>query len=175
MKPDPLLSLATQIALLSLVAIGGVNSVLPELHRLTVENQGWLSHAEFANYFAIAQASPGPNMLIVALIGWKVQGLVGAVVATLAVCGPSCLLTYFMVRAWDRFKHAPWRAAGQNGLAPLTVGLVLATGYVVTRAADTEVTAYLFTAAVAVLATMTRLHPLLWLGGGAALGLAGVL
>jgi chromate transporter len=174
MKPDPILALTTQLVLLSLIAIGGVNSVLPELHRMVVEQNGWVSNSEFSNYFAIAQASPGPNMLIVALIGWKVGGLPGALAATAAICGPSCFLTFWIVRIWDRFKTAPWRAAVQRGLAPLTVGLVLSTGYLVSQAAGLDVAALAITAAVAVLATVTRLHPLLWLSGGGVLGLLGL-
>ena len=83
--------------------------------------------------FALSQAAPGPNVLIVSLIGWKAAGVAGAVVAMAAMCAPSSVLTYFVAHAWDRFRDAPLRIAIQHGLAPVTVGLILAAGYVLTR------------------------------------------
>lgn len=171
---NPLLELAKGFALMSLVAVGGANTVLPDMHRLAVEANGWMSDAEFADLFAIARAAPGPGVLIVGLIGWKAAGLLGALVATAAMCGPCCLLTYGIERLWWRFRHASWRATAQRGLAPVTIGLVLAGGYVVTRAADHGRAAYAVTAATAILALTTRLNPLWLLGAAAALGVAGV-
>lgn len=136
MKPtDTLLLLALHFGMLSLLAFGGVQTVVPEIHRQAVGVAGWMSTSEFADLFAISQASPGPNMLIVALVGWKAAGLTGAAVATLAMCGPSCVLTFTVNSVWHRFRGARWRAAVQAGLAPVTLGLVLAGGYVLTLAA----------------------------------------
>jgi chromate transporter len=121
---------------LSLVAIGGVNSVLPEIHRQVVDSYGWLTDGEFADLFALAQAAPGPNIaLLVALIGWRMAGGVGIVVALLAMSVPSGLLAYCMTRAWHRFRAARWRRPVQAGLAPVAVGFVLASGMVLIRAA----------------------------------------
>lgn len=168
MKPDDvLLTLAVQFAVLSLLAIGGVQTVVPEIHRQAVDLAHWMSATEFADLFAISQASPGPNMLIVALVGWKAAGLAGAAVATLAICIPSCCLTYAVNRVWYRFHGARWRAAVQAGLAPVTLGLVLATGYVVTRAADHTPVAFAVTAGT--VAALTLAHPVapaLAAGGG---------
>jgi chromate transporter len=159
---------------LSLVAIGGVNSVLPEIHRQVVDSYGWLTDGEFAGLFALAQAAPGPNIaLLVALIGWRMAGGVGIVVALLAMSVPSGLLAYCMTRAWHRFRAARWRRPVQAGLAPVAVGFVLASGMVLIRAADTTPVAYAASAATAVLMLRTRLHPLLILGGAAALAVAG--
>jgi chromate transporter len=171
---NPLAVLAAHFALLSLVAIGGANVVVPDIHRFVVEGQGWMSGPEFAQLFAIAQAAPGPNVIVVTLIGWQVAGFAGALVATAAMTGPTCLLTYGVSRVWDRFRDKPWRKAVQAGLVPITVGLVLATGYILTRAADHDAAAYALTAATAIILVATRLNPLWLLAAGAVLGLLGV-
>lgn len=175
MKPDGILGqLALQFALLSLIAVGGANTVVPEMHRLFVESNGWMSGGEFADLYAIAQAAPGPNVVVATLLGWQVGGLAGALVATVAICGPSGLLTYGVAQVWHRFRGAPWRAAVQNGMAPLTIGLILATGYILADAAD-RTWAGMAVTAVAVLVTLaTKLHPLLVLAVAGVLGALGV-
>jgi chromate transporter len=174
MIPPVLAELAQQFGSLSFLAIGGVNALIPEIHRRVVDVQGWMTNAEFAQAFAISQASPGPNMLIVSVIGWKVYGFLGALVATLAICLPTSVLTFAIAHVWDRFRGAPLRAAIQRGLAPVTVGLVLASGYVLARAADDGWIAYALTATTALLALNTRWHPLWFLTAAAALGAFGL-
>jgi len=174
MIPPVLIELARQFGLLSFLAIGGVNALIPEIHRRVVDVHQWMSNAEFSQAFAISQASPGPNMLIVSVIGWKVYGFLGALVATVAICAPSSVLTFAVAHVWDRFREAPLRAAIQRGLAPVTVGLVLASGYVLARAADETLPAYAVTAATTLLALATRVHPLWFLAAAAALGALGV-
>ncbi len=174
MIPPVLLELCAQFLVLSLLSIGGANAVLPEIHLRVVETEHWMTDADFAQLFALSQAAPGPNVLIVSLIGWKVAGVVGGVVAMLAMSGPSSLLTYAVAHAWERFRDAPWRIAIQRGLAPVTVGLILASGYVLTRTVDQSWSAYAITGATLVLALSTRLHPLWMLGVAAVLGALGV-
>lgn len=157
---------------LSLIAIGGANALIPDMHRQLVEASGWMTSREFATLVALSQAAPGPNVLIVSLLGWKVAGLSGALVATAAMCIPSSLLAYGFTRVWDRFRTAPWRMAVQSGLAPVTVGLILASGWVLTRAADHSWIGYGITATTVLLVMKTRIHPF-WLL--AAAGLAGLL
>ena len=166
--------IAANFALLSILAIGGVNPILPELHRQAVTGHGWMSSDRFRDLFAIAQASPGPNLLVVTLIGLNAAGLPGALVATAAICGPSCFLAYGVTRLWDRFRLARWRIAIQDGLVPVTIGLVAASAYLVARTADTSAAAFAITAVTAVAVYTTRIHPLMFLAGGAALGLAGL-
>jgi chromate transporter len=168
-------ALLGHFALLSLLAFGGATPVVPEMHRLAVDVHGWMSDAEFAELFALAQAAPGPNMMIVSLVGLRAAGVAGALVATLAMCGPSCVLTYAVMRGMDRTWIRPWRAVVQAGLAPITVGLILGSGYVLTRAADHTPAAYVLTAATVVWGLATRWSPLWLLGGAAALGLAGLI
>jgi chromate transporter len=167
----PLLAdLAQQFALLSFLAIGGVNALIPEIHRRVVENAHWLTDADFAQAFAIAQAAPGPNMLIVSLIGWKVHGILGALVCTVAICAPSSALTFAIAHVWDRFRDAPLRKAIQHGIAPVTVGLVLASGFILARTVDHSPIAVALTFATAGLVLATRVHPLWLLAAGAAAG-----
>ena len=175
MKSSPLGDVALQFALLSLVAFGGANAVVPEMHRLAVTLRHWTSDAEFANLFAIAQAAPGPNVMIATLIGWKAAGLVGAVVATVAMCAPSCLLTYFAAKAWERWRETRWRAALGAGLAPVTVGLIVSSAWLLAHAADRGWKLVAVTTATAVVAYATKLNPLWCLAAAAGLGLAGLL
>ncbi|HKW37520.1 MAG TPA: chromate transporter [Burkholderiales bacterium] len=168
-----LAQLAVDFSLLSLITVGGVITVLPEMHRNVVEVHGWMTGAEFAQLFALAQASPGPNILVVSLIGWKVAGLGGAVVATGAACAPSSILTYAVSRIWQRFRGAHWRRTVEDGLIPVTVGLMLAGGYLITLAADHSVLAFAITAATSATVLTTRIHPLWLLAAGGLLGIAG--
>ena len=174
MIPPVLWELAGQFLVLSFLSIGGANAIIPEIHRRVVETQHWMTDADFAQLFALSQAAPGPNVLIVSLIGWKVAGVVGGVLAMLAMSGPSSVLTYGVAHAWERFRDAPWRIAIQRALAPITVGLVLASGYVLTRTADHSWTAYALTGATLVLSYRTSVHPLWMLAMAATLGAFGV-
>ena len=133
---SPITSFAIHLALLSLVAVGGVNAIVPELHRQTVEVGQYLTDRQFADLFAIAQAAPGPNVLFATLIGWQLAGWQGALMATAALCVPTCTLTFLFARTWERFKDAPWRVIVQAGLVPVTVGLIAASAFLLARAAD---------------------------------------
>ncbi len=172
--PPALIELAQQFGALSFLAIGGVNAVIPDIHRRVVDVEQWMTNEQFAQAFAISQASPGPNMLIVSVIGWNVHGFLGALVATLAICLPSSVLTYGISHVWNRFRDAPLRSAIQRGLAPVTVGLVLASGFVLVRAADTTWAAYALTGVTTLLALTTRIHPLWFLLAAGGLGAFGV-
>jgi chromate transporter len=171
---NPLAQLALHFTLLSFIAVGGVTSVIPEVHRQAVDINHWVTDAEFADLFALSRANPGPNMLIVTLLGWKAAGLAGAAVATVAICGPSCVITYALSRLWARFHAAPWRRIVQNALAPVTIGLVLASGYVVTVAAAQSWVAYAITGATVVLVVFLDVNPMWIVAASALLGIAGL-
>ncbi|MGC2518496.1 MAG: chromate transporter [Burkholderiales bacterium] len=174
MSEPVLAQLGVDFGVLSLIAVGGGVTVLPEMQRSVVEVHGWMSATQFVELFAVAQASPGPNLLVVSLIGWKVAGLLGALVTTVAMCAPSSILTFAVSGIWERFRDAPWRAAIQGGLVPITVGLMLAGGYVLTLSADHSIAAFAITAITVLGVMTTRIHPL-WLIGAAGLaGLAGL-
>jgi chromate transporter len=170
---SPLLTLAGYFALLSLFAVGGANAAIPEMHRVAVDVMHWMNDGQFADMFAISQMSPGPNVIIVTLIGYHVAGLAGAGVATLAMCGPTCVMAFLVARFWDRFKDARWRFAVQAGLVPVSLGLIAASAFVVARAADHNAVAGLITAATAAVAFATRINPLWLFAAGGLLGLSG--
>jgi chromate transporter len=173
MIENPLWSLAKLFAVLSLFAVGGANAAIPEMHRVAVDVMHWMSDAQFADMFALAQVTPGPNVIIVALIGYHVAGLEGAAVAVGAMVGPTCLLAFFVARTWERFKDARWRIALQAGLVPLSLGLIAASAFVLARASDHSVLAGLITAATATVAFSTRINPLWAFAVAGALGFAG--
>jgi chromate transporter len=173
MNDNPLVTLAGYFALLSLFAVGGANAAIPEMHRIAVEAMHWMSDRQFADSYAIAQLSPGPNVIIVTLIGYHVAGLAGAAVATAAMCGPTCVLAFMVARTWDRFKEARWRIAVQAGLVPLSLGLIGASAFVLARASDHTLIAGLVTAATAAVAYSTRVNPLWMFAAAGVLGLSG--
>lgn len=169
-----LLELILVLAPLSLVAVGGGNSIAPELHRQSVLVHNWMSESDFANAFVLAQSVPGPNILVVSLVGWAVAGLPGALVATLAMLGPSSVLALLLAHGLRSVRVAPWRYRMQRALSPLTIGLSLATGVVLARSADHGVVAILLTVVTVAILMTTRIHPLLLMGIGAMLGLLGL-
>jgi chromate transporter len=171
---DILTQLALDFLSLSLMAVGGAQAVLPEIQRSVVDVHGWMTAEQFSELYGLANASPGPNVVIVTLIGWQVAGIVGALVATAAICTPSCLLTFGVFRLWRRFRGAHWTRAIEGGLAPVTVGLVLASGYLITRGSNDGWVAYALTAATVAAVLGTRLNPLWLIGAGALAGLLGV-
>jgi chromate transporter len=165
-----MLALFLYFVLLSLLAVGGVNTIIPEMQRIVVETEGWMSGAEFTQLFAISQAAPGPNVLITSLVGFKVAGLPGAFVTLAGFCLPAGALAYWVGGVWDRFRDAPWRKLIQKALLPVTVGLVFAGGYLLATPDGVDwKNALIATASATVLCT-TRFNPLWILSGGAIAG-----
>ena len=167
-----MLQLAFYFAVLSLVSVGGIPSVMPELQRLVVEVEGWMSSAEFTRMFALAQAAPGPNVLVTALLGWKVFGIPGAFVGLAAFCTPAAALAWGIGGYWDRMREAPWRKTFQRALLPITTGFILSGGYVLATPQGLEWRSALIAAASAAFVAGTRFNPLWVL---AASGFAGAL
>ncbi|MFC0225940.1 chromate transporter [Serratia aquatilis] len=166
-----LLSLAIIFTELSLMAFGGGITILPEMQRQVVEVHQWMSAQEFSALFAMAQAAPGPNMMIVPLIGWHVAGWAGLLVSSVAKFGPSSLVTILVLGAWKRFKDRPWRRIVQTGLVPVTVGLVTASGVLIAEASATNWQLALLVLVATLVSMNKRIHPLWILAGGAVLGL----
>lgn len=169
-----LATIAWTFGLMSLLAIGGANSTIPEMHRVAVDVQHWMSDAQFADMFAISQLSPGPNVLIVTLIGYHVAGIAGALVATFAMCGPSAVFAYFVSTALRQSSHLSWPAILQAALVPISIGLMCASGLVLTLTSDRTWIAATITIGAAALALTTRINPIWMLVVGGILGFAGV-
>ena len=166
-----LISLALIFTELSLMAFGGGISILPEMQRQVVEVHQWMSAQEFSALFAMAQAAPGPNMMIVPLIGWHVAGWAGLLVSSVAKFGPSSIVTLLVMGVWKRFKDRPWRRRIQTGLVPVTVGLVAASGVLIAQASATHWRLAVLILLATLLSMNKRIHPLWILAGGAVLGL----
>lgn len=187
------LSLLAQFMMLSLLSVSGAITTVPDMHRYLVDQNRWLTDAQFTSSIAIAQAAPGPNVLFVGLMGWNVGlnagggigggpqawmlGGLGLSITMLGILLPSTTLTYFATRWAHRNRARRGVRAFKQGMAPVVVGLLVATGWVLavgnTTADAPAWHLYLVTAASALIVWRTRIHLLWLLGVGAALGAAG--
>lgn len=179
------LQLFTHFASLSLLAVGGAITTAPDMHRYLVDEQGWMTDGQFNASIAIAQAAPGPNVLFVALMGWNVGlnagglwlALLGVLVTMLGIMLPSSMLTYFAARWGHRNRELRAVRAFKQGMAPIVIALLIATGWILAIGSGTAARAWplwLLTLASALLVWRTRLHLLWLLGAGALLGWFGL-
>jgi chromate transporter len=169
--PNILWDLFVTFSRLSLVAVGGINAIISEVYREVVQVRGWMSAADMADLVALAQASPGPNGLMVALIGYRVAGVPGFFVSAFAVALPPAIVAFTFSRVRRRLATARWLRAAQSGLVPLVIGLMLASGLVSARAADDTWVKVVLTVLVALTVWRTPWNPLWWLATGAIVGL----
>jgi chromate transporter len=168
-----LLSLFAHFLMLSLLAIGGAITVAPDMHRVLVERMGLLTDAQFNASIAIAQGSPGPNVLFVAVMGYQAAGLVGALATLAGIMLPSTTLALAAARGGhERRDWGPVRAF-KAGMAPIVVALMFATAWILS-AGTPGWKHLLLTLAAAMLVWRTRVHLLLLIGAGALLGATGI-
>ncbi|MEM7025065.1 MAG: chromate transporter [Pseudomonadota bacterium] len=160
MNPGALLALVTLFLPLSLLSFGGNSAILPEIHREAVQLQGWLTDRQFSDLFAISRAAPGPSSLFDSLIGLAAAGVLGAVVALVAVLLPSSVLMLAVTHTWKRFQGAKLQVAIERGLAPITIGLLFATGLIVIQASDHGIAGVLVTIGTTIVLVRTKVSPL---------------
>jgi chromate transporter len=167
--PKILLSLFAVFAPLSIATIGGGQTIVADIQRQVVDVHHWMTKAEFLNAFAISRMAPGPGSLLVTLIGWDVAGVPGAIVATIAIFGPTTFLIYGVAHLWSRNPGARWQKALESGLRPVAAGMILAAVYVLLRSLEggflAQATAFASTGVL----MATRINPLLLLSAGAAI------
>lgn len=163
-----------EFALLSFVAFGGATALLPEMHRVVVEQHHWLNDTTFTHLYAIAQSAPGPNVLVVTLIGWEVAGLAGALATTLAMCLPMSVLIYLLIDRWESFAGKRWQRAVSLGVSPLAVGLIFSGATLIAQAAQFGWMAWGVVLLTVIANLRTAWHPLWFIAAGALLGLAGL-
>ena len=170
-----LVSLINVFTLLSLLAVGGGSAVLPQMEHEAVTIHKWVTPDSFAAIYSLGQMAPGPNMTMVGLIGYKAAGFAGLIVVLLSFYIPSSLLVYTASHIWDSYKDNPWRDAVQKGLAPVTIGLMLAGVYAVGKTASLNISRDLsfnlitlgIGAVVVIVLFLRRINPaLLILAGG---------
>jgi chromate transporter len=168
-----LLSLFLKLSAFSVVAFGGINALLPVLYDLSVNQEHWISSQTFTDYFAIAQATPGPNLMIVTLIGWNVGGVLGAALATLAIAWPSTIIIYFLENYISNIQIRQKQMTIQFAAAALSVGLVLAAAWQISIKMNQSLAAYILTIGTISITFFTRWHPLYLVALGALCGLLG--
>lgn len=172
-----LIALGLVFAPLSLLSFGGGNAVIADIAQQSIAVHHWTSEREFADLFALSRAAPGPGSMLATLIGWKVAGIPGALVATTAFYLPSALLVFAAARVWGRWRGSLWHGAIERGLAPVAAGLFLSGGIVVLRASPSGWPEWM--AALVTTVALLRwpgLHPVpLLLAGAALFGLIAVM
>lgn len=171
MSPLQAWQICTTFGAASLMSIGGGNAIIPQLQRETVMDYHWLTAAQFADNYAIAQVVPGPSTLLVTLLGYRAAGLAGALLATAAMLLPAAVLVWIVTRLWLRTGHARWHTALEHGIAPIAVGLVAASGVIIAASVDHTAAQWGLSAAAAALLSATRINPIYVVLGGGAVGL----
>ncbi|HEX8405701.1 MAG TPA: chromate transporter [Duganella sp.] len=168
---SPIAQLSLHIALMSLMAVGGgVVLLAPQVGQYVVEGQHWLTNEQFSAAYAIAQAAPGPNLLFISLVGWLIGGWSGAILTTIAVIVPSTLLTLTAIRlhagrAGGRLSRALGEAFG-----PMSIGLMAATAWLLTRISNIDWRADALTLLSALILLRTKVNPVLLIAAGAVAG-----
>lgn len=157
--------------MLSMLAIGGAIATAPEMHRYLVGQQGWLTDPQFAASIALAQAAPGPNVLFVAVLGYNVAGLAGVIAAMVGNLLPSTTFAFAAARYGHARRETLAVRAFVAGMAPLTIGLLLSTAWILCDGSSPAAIAVV--AAAALVSWRTKLSPMWLIAAGAALGAAG--
>ena len=170
--------------MLSLMSLGGAISTSSEMHRYLVEQQGWLTQAQFNEAIALAQAAPGPNVLFVALMGWHVglnagstaAAFLGVAVTMVGIMLPSTIFTYQVAQWGHRNRELRAVRAFKQGMGPLVIGMLLSTAWLLAAAGggSGNLTLWLLAAGSCVVIWRTRIHLLWMLAAGALLGALGV-
>jgi len=168
-----LLSLFLHFGMLSLLAVGGALTTAPDMQRYVVGERGWLSDAQFTSSVAIAQAAPGPNLLFVAVVGWNIAGLAGVLATLAGSLLPSTTLALAASRYGDRHRDSRAMRAFSAGMAPLTLGLLLATGWVLTAPVRDNWGALLLLPFTVLMLLKTKISPIWLVAVGAAAGALG--
>jgi len=170
---DDWLGLFAQFLMLSMLAVGGAMATAPDMHRYLVVEHGWLSDAQFTSSIAIAQAAPGPNLLFVAVLGWNVAGIAGTLATMLGILIPSTTLAITATRWGAQRRDSRGVRAFTAGMAPLTLGLLLATGYVLTEPSRHSAGALALVAITVLAVGRFNLSPIWMVALGALVGALG--
>ena len=171
MSETVLFKMAVIFATTALVSVGGIAAMIPEIHRQAVEINSWMTNDAFATTFAISQIAPGPNIMLMSLVGWRVGGAAGLAVATLATVVPTSLVALAASRAENRLAHAPWYATLRKALPPIVVGLIFASGFVTAQVAVRDWVGAAIALGVAVAVNVSKSNPLIPLAGAVAAGI----
>jgi len=155
-----LIQLTLTFALMSLLAVGGGTAVIPEMQSV-LRHQFGLDHTQFVHIYSMGQLAPGPNMLMVLVIGMQLAGALGAATVFLSFFLPSSLLCFYAGRLWEKIGESPWRRAVQNALEPISIGLMVSGVYAVGKTAITSETTLGLSCLAFLVLFLTKLNPVL--------------
>lgn len=164
-----LMHLTLTFALLSILAVGGGTAVLPEMQTI-LAHQFSIDHTQFVHIYSIGQLAPGPNMLMVLVIGYQIAGLIGAGVVLLSFFLPSSVLCFYIGRLWGRFGESPWQRSIQNSLEPISIGLMSSGVYAVAKASIVSGTTLALALVTLYLILRTKINPVLVILGSGGFG-----
>jgi chromate transporter len=165
------LKLVKVFSYLSLLTMGGGMAAFPEMQRMIVEQHQWLTAEELMRFYSVGQMSPGPNMMMAVAVGKYVGGVAGAVAVFLAFFGPTAIFALSIGRLWTKLERWPWRASIQKGLAPVSVGLLLAGCLTIARSAITGFETAAIAVAVLFILWRFKINPALLILGAAVFGI----
>jgi chromate transporter len=163
-------ALVRVFAYLSLLTVGGGMAAFPEMKVLTVEVHKWLTFPQLIHLYSVGQMAPGPNMMMIVSIGQWAGGLLGALVVLIAFFGPTALLAFIVARMWRKLEKWPWRTSIQEGLAPVSIGLLLAGCFTMAKGAISGVDTATIAVGVLLILLRYKINPALLVLGGAVIG-----
>ena len=173
MKDNALLQIALICLSLSLLAFGGGKSLIPELHKKAVTELKWMNDERFVDLVAISQTAPGPSILFVSLIGYQAAGWAGFIAAAFLILLPEFILVYVISTTWAGIREKPVSQIIADGVAPVTLGLLLSGAIVVAKGSIHGTGGAVVAIAAFLIFSLTKINPLLVMGLAAIAGLLG--
>ncbi|MSQ51650.1 MAG: chromate transporter [Betaproteobacteria bacterium] len=174
MQQDNIWEMALNYMLLAAISVGGLGSVIPEIQRYVVEQNGWFTARQFGEIFALSQVIPGPNVLIVTMLGWLVSSWQGAIVVTIALFTPGSIISALFIRAGANNPDSRGAQSVRKGLAPVVIGLSMSTAWIMFTTISEDWRGVVLMLLTVVLVLRTKINPLWLIGAGAGLGMLGV-
>jgi chromate transporter len=155
---------------LSLLTVGGGMAAFPEMKVLTVDTHKWLTFPQLIHLYSVGQMAPGPNMMMIVPIGQWAGGFLGAVAVLIAFFGPTAVLAFIIARGWKKLEKWPWRTSIQQGLAPVSIGLLLAGCFTMAKGAITGTETAAISVGVLLILMRYKINPALLVLAGAGIG-----
>jgi len=168
---NQIIPLARVFAYLSLLTVGGGMAAFPEMKILTVNVHKWLTFPQLIHLYSVGQMAPGPNMMMIVSVGEWAGGFLGALVSVIAFFGPTAVLMFVVARLWKRLEKCRWRTSIQQGLAPVSIGLLLAGCFTMARGAITGLETATIAVAVLLILLQYKINPALLVLGSAIVGI----
>jgi chromate transporter len=168
---DQVPALTRVFAYLSLLTVGGGMAAFPEMKILTVDVHHWLSFPQLIHLYSVGQMAPGPNMMMIVAVGQWAGGFAGATVTVIAFFVPTAMLAFLVARFWKRLERWPWRRSIQEGLAPVSIGLLLAGCFTMAKGSVTGLETGAITVGVLLMLLQYKINPAILVVAGALIGI----